>query len=236
MRQPAEGLRPGPGTGEGHSTRPALHAPPDGADGGAREIRGTAQRLCGQEDGRATFHLNWTCPELEDVIADAFYYRSMAYIHANDLPSAEADLKVMVEKRETLQYSAGEGIHEAAWLRLGDFYRDHVKDEQRAMRAYTHVLDRTMLAPYRLNVVDKPAFTGHSEALAAATRAACGILRKQGKEAEARRFEASLFQAQAKALADSGKRAEAIAKYQEALAVQGRRRGQGSLATGDPTA
>jgi hypothetical protein len=145
----------------------------------------------------------------------------MAYMHTNNLAAAEADLKVMVEKREKLQYSPGEGIHELAWLRLGDFYRNCLKDDERAMQAYGHVLDRKMLAPYRLNVIDKPAFTGHSEALAAATRAAGEILRKQGKEAEALKLQFSLLKAQAEALADSGKAAEAVARFREVLVVKG---------------
>jgi hypothetical protein len=142
-------------------------------------------------------------------------------MHTNNLAAAEADLKVMVEKREKLQYSPGEGIHELAWLRLGDFYRNCLKDDDRALHAYAHVLDRKMLAPYRLNVIDKPAFTGHSEALVAATRAAGEILRKQGKEAEALKLQFSLLKAQAEALADSGNIAEAVARFREVLVVKG---------------
>lgn len=171
--------------------------------------------------GGFSFHLSWHYPELEDVMADLFYYRSIAFIQTNDLKSAEADLKTMVDKRNTLQYSPGEAIHELALLRLGDFYRMQLKDDKRAMEIYNSIIDRTMQAPYRLNIINKPAFTGGTESLAAATKAASEILRKQGKEGEAIKLQISLLKAQAEAFADIGKKAEMMAKFKEVLACKG---------------
>lgn len=171
--------------------------------------------------GGETFHLNWHYPELEDVMADLFYYRSIAFIQTNDLKSAEADLKTMIEKRTNLSYSPGEAIHELALLRLGDFYRTQLKDDKRAMEIYNSIIERTMQAPYRLNIINKPAFTGGTESFAAATKAASEILRKDGKEDEALKLQISMLKAQAEAFADIGKKAEMIAKFKEVLAYKG---------------
>ena len=175
----------------------------------------------GKAMGGSSFHLNWFYPELEDVMADLFYYRSIAYTQTNNLTAAEADLKTMVDKRAALGYSPGEAIHELALLRLGDFNRTQLKDDKRAMEAYSYILDRTMIAPYRTNVINKPAFTGASESLVAATKAASEILRKQGKEDEALKLQFSMLKAQSEALASLGKHEEAIAKLKEALGVKG---------------
>ncbi len=171
--------------------------------------------------GGQTFHLHWRYPELEDLMSDLFYYRSIAYTQTNDLAAAEADLKTMVEKRANLAYSPGEAIHEMALLRLGDFYRTQLKDDAKAMEVYGKILDRTMLAPYRLNVISKPAFTGGNEAFIAATKAASEILIKQGKQEEVLKLQISMLKAQAQAFADVGKKAEAVAKFKDILASKG---------------
>jgi hypothetical protein len=177
--------------------------------------------FCNKNMGGETFHLHWRYPELEDLMSDLFYYRSIAYTQANDLAAAEADLKAMVEKRANLAYSPGEAIHEMALLRLGDFYRTQLKDDARAMEVYGKILDRTMLAPYRLNVISKPAFTGSNEAFIAATKAASEILNKQGKQDEVLKLQISMLKAQAEAFSDIGKKTEAIANLKEVLASKG---------------
>ncbi len=147
--------------------------------------------------GGRSFHLNFTYPEQEDVMADLYYYRSLAYVHTNDLAAAEADLKIMNDKRTQLSYRSGEAIHDLAWLRLGDFYRQYLKDEVRALAAYLHVCNRTTWAPW--GTPPKPVSTGASETLVKATKAAAVILRKQGKPEEARKLESDLLKAQAEA-------------------------------------
>jgi hypothetical protein len=166
-----------------------------------------------------SFHLSLRYPELEDVMGDLFYYRSIAYAQTTNRVAAEADLRVMNEKRTTLAYSSGEAIHEVAWLRLGDFYRTQLKDDTRALAAYSNILTRTMVSPYRMNIISKPAFTGGSATLVAATRATCEILRQRGQADEAKGWELSLIKAQAFAAASLLQEAETVAKFGEFLAL-----------------
>ena len=149
--------------------------------------------------GGRSFHLSFTYPEQEDVMADLYYYRSIAHREAGDLAAAEADLKVMNDKRKQLSYRSGEAIHDLAWLRLGDFCRQHLKDDGRALEAYLNVCNRTTWAPW--GTPPKPVSTGASETLVKATKAASEILRKQGKPEEAKQLEADLLKAQAEAAA-----------------------------------
>mgnify|MGYP006278213475 CR=1 FL=1 len=148
--------------------------------------------------GRA-FHLSYVFPEHEDVMADLYYYRALAYADTGDLAAAEADLRVMNDKREQLTYTSGTSIHDLAWLRLGDFYRTELNDDDRALAEYLQVCDRTTWEPF--GTVDKPVLTGASETLVLATEAACEILRARGEHAAADELEASLAQAQAEAAA-----------------------------------
>jgi len=153
--------------------------------------------------GGRNFHQSFIYPEQEDVMADLYYYRALAYIHAGNLAAAEADLRVMNDKRQQLAYRSGEAIHDLTWLRLGDFYRTQLKDDDKALEAYLNVCSRTTWSPFG-NVV-KPVLTGGGETLAKATEAACDILRKQGKRDEVEKLQANLAEAQAKATAVSSK-------------------------------
>jgi hypothetical protein len=150
--------------------------------------------------GGRDFCLSFIYPELEDVMADLYYYRALAYIHTGNLTAAEADLKVMNDKRTQLSYRCGEAIHDLTWLRLGDFYRTHLKDDARALEAYLNVCNRTTWAPWGLP--QKPVSTGGSETLVKATKAASEILRKQDKLGEVKELESNLAKAQAVAAAD----------------------------------
>jgi hypothetical protein len=169
--------------------------------------------------GGRNFHLSFVYPEQEDVMADLYYYRSLAYVHTNDLASAEADLKIMNDKRTQLSYRSGEAIHDRVWLRLGDFYRTHLKDDDRALAAYTNVCDRITWAPW--GRPPKPASTGNSETLVAATEAACEILSKQGRLEEVSKLQFNLLKAQAEASAALLKEPETLSKFKELLALPG---------------
>jgi len=147
--------------------------------------------------GGRDFCRSFRYPELEDVMADLYYYRALAYIHTGNLTAAEAALKVMNDKRTQLSYRCGEAIHDLTWLRLGDFYRTHLKDNARALEAYLNVCNRTTWAPWGLP--QKPVSTGGSETLVKATRAASELLRKQGKLGEVKKLESNLAKAQAEA-------------------------------------
>jgi hypothetical protein len=85
--------------------------------------------------GGRNFHQSFLYPEQEDVMADLYYYRSLVYTHTNNLAAAEGDLKIMNEKRTQLAYRSGEAIHDRVWLQLGDLYRTHRKDDDRALDA-----------------------------------------------------------------------------------------------------
>jgi tetratricopeptide (TPR) repeat protein len=153
--------------------------------------------------GGRNFHQSFIYPEQEDVMADLYYYRALAYIHAGNLEAAEADLKVMNDKRRQFRYRSGEAIHDLTWLRLGDFYRKHLKDDDKALEAYLNVCNRTTWAPW--GTPDKPVLTGAGETLAKATEAVCDILRKQGKLDNVKELKSSLARAQADAAAALGK-------------------------------
>jgi hypothetical protein len=170
--------------------------------------------------GGRNFHQSFLYPEQEDVMADLYYYRSVAHLQTNNLAAAEADLKIMNEKRAQLQYRSGEAIHDRVWLRLGDFYRTQLKDDDRALEAYTRVCNRTTWAPW--GTPAKPVSTGGSETLVAATKAASEILRKQGKLDEVGNLQFNLFKAQAEASAALLQEPETIAKFQELLALPGK--------------
>jgi hypothetical protein len=173
-----------------------------------------------KEWGGRSLHLGYIYPEQEDLMADLFQYRSMAYLKTNNVAAAEADLKMMNDKRSQLSYRAGEAIHDLAWLRVGDFFRIQLKDDDRALQAYTNILCRTTWAPW--GRPPKPAATGGSETLVAATKAVCDILHKQGKDAEIPQLQFNLRQAQAEAAASVLKKTEMIAKFREAIAIPGR--------------
>jgi hypothetical protein len=169
--------------------------------------------------GGRSFHLSFVYPEQEDVMADLYYYRSLAYVHTNDLAAAEADLRIMNDKRTRLTYRSGEAIHDRVWLQLGDFYRTQLKDDERALEAYSKVCDRTTWAFW--GRPPKPAATGAGEALAAAAKAASEILRKQGKLDEVRKLQFNLLKARAEAGASLLKESETIARFKELLALPG---------------
>jgi len=43
--------------------------------------------------GGRSFHQSFMYPEQEDVMADLYYYRALAYIHTGNRKAAEADLR-----------------------------------------------------------------------------------------------------------------------------------------------
>lgn len=150
--------------------------------------------------GGYTFHLNYLYPELEDVMSDLFYYRSLAYAETGNLTAAEADLKIMNDKRFALQYRSGEAIHDRAWLRLGDFYRSYLHDDDQALAAYSNILHRTTWSPWGLPA--KPLATGGSGTYAEAATHVCQILDGRGLHAEVNWIWADVRKAQAEAAAN----------------------------------
>jgi tetratricopeptide (TPR) repeat protein len=169
--------------------------------------------------GGRRFYTSYVYPEQDDVAADLYYYRARAYIHVGNLYAAEADLRVMNDKRQQLSCCSGEAIHDLVWLRLGDFYRAHRKDDAKALEAYLNVCSRTTWMPF--GTVPKPASTGASETLVKATEAACEILCQQGKPDEARKLRFNLLKAQAEASAALLKEPETLSKFKELLALPG---------------
>jgi hypothetical protein len=170
--------------------------------------------------GGQNFHQSWTYPELEDVMADLYYYRSIAYRKTGDLVNAEADLKIMNDKRTQLTYRCGEVIHDKVSLRLGDFYRDSLKDDERALTEYRNVLDRMTWTPFGRQ--RKPAARGADETLVAATKAVSEILRKQGKDSEIPQLQFNLLIARAEAAAAEFNEEQAVTLFKEALAFPGK--------------
>lgn len=174
--------------------------------------------------GGRSFALSYVYPELEDLMADLYHMRSVAYAETGDLAAAEADLKEMNDKRMRLGYRAGEAIHDLTWLRLGDFYRDRLHDDARALEAYKHVLDRSTWAVWAKSYnrrPRKPVLLGLGDTLAKAAEAAAAILRKQGKTDEVKAIQAIVLKERGEALAALREDAEAIAEFKKAMAVPG---------------
>lgn len=160
-------------------------------------------------------HLGWICPDLEYLFVDVYAYRSTAYAETGDLKSAEADLKVMLKQQKALGFDSGVGINELAWLRMGDFYRKYLKEDIRALDAYSNVISRTFQPWYETKPIPKPVLTGDSETLRAAVQAASEILRKQGRGDEVLKIQASVRKARAEVLAVLGMQSEALAQFKE---------------------
>jgi hypothetical protein len=186
-----------------------------------KDYAGITNKFSSRALGGRAFHLSYPYPEQEDLMADLFYYRSIAWRETGNLAAAEADLKVMNEKRMQLSYRSGESIHDLVWLRLGDFYRDTLKDDDRAYAAYTNITDRTAWVPW-LGRPRKPAARGADETLATATKSACEILRKKGKNDEIAKLQYNLVLARAEAEAAMLKETETIARFKEILAMPGK--------------
>jgi tetratricopeptide (TPR) repeat protein len=91
--------------------------------------------------GGAAPQTSWICPEDETVMADALYYRGIAYAEMGDLQAAEADLRTMVTKGNPLDYTPGDTVLAVAWKRLGDFYRTKLRDDAQALDAYRKALE-----------------------------------------------------------------------------------------------
>jgi tetratricopeptide (TPR) repeat protein len=161
--------------------------------------------------------LSWFCPELEDILVDAYNYRATAYAESKDFKSAEADLMHMINQQKNLGYDNGVEIREMAWLRLGDFYRKYLKDDAKALSAYTNVTTRTYKPWYAQQPVPKPVLAGNSQAFQDAVKAASEIYRKQGREDEANNLQISLLKARAEASCALARKPEAIAGLKEWL-------------------
>ena len=86
-------------------------------------------------------HTSWICPEDEMIMADALYYRGIAYAELGDLKAAEADLRTMMTKGNRLDYTPGDTVLAVAWKRLGDFYRTRLRDDAKALNAYRKTLE-----------------------------------------------------------------------------------------------
>jgi len=147
---------------------------------------------------RALRDMSWYYPDDELPLADAFYYRALAYARTGDLESAEKELMAMIVGGKRYDYYPCATVLDLTWKRLGDFYRVWLKDDDRALEAYGNVISRTMVTKANKEIPKAP-LLGNSRILAEATEAACDILRRQGQEAEAGKLAEKLSEAQAEA-------------------------------------
>lgn len=148
----------------------------------------------------------------EGLDAEAFFLRGGAYYQVKDGPKAAADLAKAAE------YLTDDNSKGLALNALGDTYQHLLKDDARALDAYRRV--------YATRNIYK-----HCQA----AMAAAGMFSRQGKHNEALRelqsinmanvtipvWRGSMLAAFANVLAQQGRKAEAIAKYEEALQVNG---------------
>jgi len=150
----------------------------------------------------------------ESLVGDGLFSRGTAYYQLKDGKSAEADLKKAVE------YIADEHTLGIAWLTLGNNYRGNLKDDQKALEAYAQPVKMMRDG------------SGYHYSLNALLSSA-DILVKQGKydealqvlgKADIKKYTGGniclLLAAHADILAGQGRKAEAIAKLNEAMAVK----------------
>jgi tetratricopeptide (TPR) repeat protein len=151
-------------------------------------------------------------PAAESVIGYGLLYRGNAYYRTKDGQAAETDLT------KAANYFADGQTKAEILLTLGHNYRDNLQDKRRALEAYTRIIER-MNGTY-----------GYVVALVAAA----GILRDEGKHDAAFKLldafdmnrcsgngRGSLLAAYGETLAAQGRKTEAAAKFNEALAVKG---------------
>lgn len=170
--------------------------------------------------GHGRMHLNWSFPELEDVMLALYHYRGMAYAKTGDLEAAEADLKLFNAKKRRLSYRSGEAFHDLARLQLGDFYRDYLQDEDKALEAYRQVIDRTAWTFW--GRPRKPAARGADDTLVKATEAAIAILQQRGETDAIPELRYNLLLAQAEAAAAVLDTETLLARFRAILAMPGR--------------
>ncbi len=170
--------------------------------------------------GAGTPLMSWSYPEQDDLLVEAYNYRAIAYAECNDLKSAEEDLKTILDAQTKIGMFTSKGIQDMARVKLGDFYRKYLKDDTKALEAYNTAISRTFINSYG-NITPKPVLLGNSETLVAATKAACEILIKQGKEADALKLQFSLLVAHGNAFAILNQKKEATARFKEAQEVKG---------------
>jgi len=151
-------------------------------------------------------------PGDENTVGEGFYYRGMACFQWNDGTNAVKDL------RKAAEYLADEALLGQSCLRLGDACLK-LNDEPQALDAYLKAIKAANAGGWIKST---------------ATVSAAGILRKQGKFDEAFRILENagagkmdgywgfvMLCSWADTLAAQGKKAEAIAKYREALSLKG---------------
>ena len=106
-----------------------------------KEFAALVKSFSNQAMGGRAPDTSWICPEDEMVMADALYYRGIAYAESGDLKAAEVDLRTMVSKGNRLDYTPGDTVLAVAWKRLGDFYRTRLRDNAKALDAYRKALE-----------------------------------------------------------------------------------------------
>jgi tetratricopeptide (TPR) repeat protein len=148
------------------------------------------------------------------IAGHAFHQRSRAYFYIKDGSAAEADLK------KALDYIPDNATRASILLNLGQNYQSNLKDDKQALDAYMRVIE---LMPGQGSWINLTAITS-----------AVSMLREQKKFDEAFNvlktididklggyWRGALLAAHGDVCAAQGKRAEAIARYKEALAVKG---------------
>lgn len=155
-----------------------------------------------------------TDPWPADVSGEALFYRGRAYYHLKDGKAAEADMAKAADRLPD-----GE-VKWQALLFMGNNYLNNLKDDKKALDAYAQVIRK---------------FENGNWIYLQAVISSTGILRTQGKYDEALQMLAkidpkelagnywppALRYAYGETYSAQGKKAEAIAKFKEALAVAG---------------
>jgi tetratricopeptide (TPR) repeat protein len=154
----------------------------------------------------------------EKAAGEAYYCRGRAYYDLKNGQAAEADLRKALEN---LPHGYARGL---ASLTLADNYRDNLKDDQQALEAYAyaHAIEEKR---------DRYGWMCFTSVASAA-----GVLRKQQRHDEALRmlgkvpvdkirgyWRAAMLYQYGLTFAAQGKKAEALAKFNEALRVEGLR-------------
>jgi tetratricopeptide (TPR) repeat protein len=159
----------------------------------------------------AKFKAEDIAPWPDHVKYEAYHSRGISAYRTKNADLAVADLN------EAVKHAKGQNNRALALLNLGNVYKDLVKDDDKALETF------------RLVLAEKHIYKGSSACIAMS-----GIYLKQGKPQEAMAaldwpdmnklngmYKAMILAERARVLAAMDKKAEAIAKYKEALAVKG---------------
>ncbi|MDD4871168.1 MAG: hypothetical protein PHR77_11470 [Kiritimatiellae bacterium] len=147
----------------------------------------------------------------EEVAANAFHYRGGAYYNLKDGIRAEKDLK---KAAELLTEENAKGL---ALIALGDTYRHLLKNDDLAIETYRRVYKTAFYKQCQAVISTAGIFQRQNKL----NEAVMEMNKIDMKKVQSGYWRIAMLQAWGGVLGGQGKKSEAIAKYNEALSVDG---------------